>query len=150
MRCGGRLADTRLASLEAKKLCRIPKEDRSHLPGVGRLFRAVPFNGALTGETGARCEAVEEENQQTRYASYLAMYEEASAEGVGENEQARRYPCPPCRWRRPRSYVQPGDFIIACDGAGRNAARLGLQPDLIVGGADSAPRLARRPSFCPM
>lgn len=37
-------------------------------------------------------------------------------------------------------YVQPGDFIVACDAGYRNAARLGLQPDLIVGDFDSAPR----------
>lgn len=37
-------------------------------------------------------------------------------------------------------YVQPGDFIVACDAGYRNAARLGLQPDLIVGDFDSAPQ----------
>ena len=37
-------------------------------------------------------------------------------------------------------YVQRGDFIVACDAGYRNAARLGLQPDLIVGDFDSAPR----------
>ena len=37
-------------------------------------------------------------------------------------------------------YVQRGDFIVACDAGYRNAARLGLQPDLIVGDFDSAPQ----------
>ncbi len=37
-------------------------------------------------------------------------------------------------------YVQPGDFIVACDAGYRNAARLGLRPDLIVGDFDSAPQ----------
>ena len=37
-------------------------------------------------------------------------------------------------------YVQPGDFIVACDAGYSNAARLGLQPDLIVGDFDSAPQ----------
>ena len=37
-------------------------------------------------------------------------------------------------------YLQPGDFIVACDAGYRNAARLGVRPDLIVGDFDSAPR----------
>ena len=37
-------------------------------------------------------------------------------------------------------YVCPGDFIVACDAGYRNAERLDLRPDLIVGDFDSAPR----------
>ena len=29
-------------------------------------------------------------------------------------------------------YVQPGDFVVACDAGYRNAERLDLRPDLIV------------------
>ncbi len=38
------------------------------------------------------------------------------------------------------SYLQPGDFLVACDAGYRNAARLGVRPDLIVGDFDSAPQ----------
>ena len=38
------------------------------------------------------------------------------------------------------SYVQPGDFIVACDAGYRNAAKLGVRPDLIVGDFDAAPQ----------
>ena len=34
-------------------------------------------------------------------------------------------------------YLQPGDFIVACDAGYRNAAKLGARPDLIVGDFDS-------------
>ena len=37
-------------------------------------------------------------------------------------------------------YVQPGDFVVACDAGYRNAKRLDLRPDLIVGDFDSAPQ----------
>ena len=36
--------------------------------------------------------------------------------------------------------MRPGDFIVACDAGYRNAERLDLRPDLIVGDFDSAPR----------
>ena len=36
-------------------------------------------------------------------------------------------------------YVQPGDFIVACDAGYRNCERLGCKPDIIVGDFDSAP-----------
>lgn len=38
------------------------------------------------------------------------------------------------------AYLQPGDFIVACDAGYRNAAVLGVRPDLIVGDFDSAPQ----------
>ena len=34
----------------------------------------------------------------------------------------------------------PGTFVVACDAGYRNAAALGLQPDLLLGDFDSAPR----------
>lgn len=38
------------------------------------------------------------------------------------------------------AYLQPGDFIVACDAGYRNAEKLGVRPDLIVGDFDSAPQ----------
>lgn len=38
------------------------------------------------------------------------------------------------------AYLQPGDFIVACDAGYRNAAALGVRPNLIVGDFDSAPQ----------
>lgn len=38
------------------------------------------------------------------------------------------------------AYLRPQDFIVACDAGYRNAARLGVRPDLIVGDFDSAPQ----------
>ena len=82
--CGGRLADTPgFASLEAQKLCRIPKDDLQHtFPEFGPYFGQCRFTGCShRSETGyAVREAVEAGTiSKTRYASYLAMYEEASA-----------------------------------------------------------------------
>ena len=37
-------------------------------------------------------------------------------------------------------YLQPGDFLVACDAGYRNVQRLDLVPDLIVGDFDSAPQ----------
>ena len=82
--CGGRLADTPgFASLEAQKLCRIPKEDLQHtFPEFERYFGQCRFTGCShRSETGCAVRAAVEEGKisQTRYASYLAMYEEANA-----------------------------------------------------------------------
>lgn len=40
-------------------------------------------------------------------------------------------------WQR---YYQPGDTVIACDAGYRNAQRLGVLPDIVVGDFDSAPQ----------
>lgn len=82
--CGGRLADTPgFASLEAQKLCRIPKEDLQHtFPEFEPYFGHCRFTGCShRSETGCAVRDAVEEGKisQTRYASYLAMYEEASA-----------------------------------------------------------------------
>ena len=82
--CGGRLADTPgFASLEAQKLCRIPKDDIQHtFPEFAPYFGQCRFTGcAHRSETGCAVrEAVDSGTiSKTRYASYLAMYEEASA-----------------------------------------------------------------------
>ena len=37
-------------------------------------------------------------------------------------------------------YVQPGDFVVACDAGYRNAERLDLRPDLIECAFASAPQ----------
>ncbi len=82
--CGGRLADTPgFASLEAQKLCRIPKDDIQHtFPEFAPSFGQCRFTGCShRSETGCAVrEAVDSGTiSKTRYASYLAMYEEASA-----------------------------------------------------------------------
>ena len=82
--CGGRLADTPgFASLEAQKLCRIPKDDIQHtFPEFAPYFGQCRFTGCShRSETGCAVrEAVDSGAiSKTRYASYLAMYEEASA-----------------------------------------------------------------------
>lgn len=81
---GGRLADTPgFASLEAQKLCRIPKEDLQHtFLEFGPYFGQCRFTGCShRSETGCAVRQAVEEGKigKTRYASYLAMYEEASA-----------------------------------------------------------------------
>lgn len=82
--CGGRLADTPgFASLEAQKLCRIPKDDIQHtFPEFAPYFGQCRFTGCShRSETGCAVrEAVDSGTiSKTRYASYLAMYEEACA-----------------------------------------------------------------------
>ena len=82
--CGGRLADTPgFASLEAQKLCRIPKEDLQHtFPEFEPYFGQCRFTGCShRSETGCAVRAAVEEGKisKTRYVSYLAMYEDASA-----------------------------------------------------------------------
>ena len=76
--CGGRLADTPgFASLEAQKLCRIPKEDLQHtFPEFAPYFGQCRFTGCShRSETGCAVrEAVEAGTiSKTRYASYLAI-----------------------------------------------------------------------------
>lgn len=81
---GGRIADTPgFASLEAQKLCRIPKEDIQHtFPEFEPYFGQCRFTGCShRAETDCAVRQAVEEGKisKTRYASYLAMYEEASA-----------------------------------------------------------------------
>ena len=82
--CGGRLADTPgFASLEAQKICRIPKEELQHtFPEFEPYFGRCRFTGCShRSEAGCAVRAALEDGKisKTRYASYLAMYEEASA-----------------------------------------------------------------------
>lgn len=39
-----------------------------------------------------------------------------------------------------RDYIRPEDFVVACDAGYRNAQRIGVRPDLVLGDFDSAPR----------
>lgn len=82
--CGGRLADTPgFASLEAQKLCRIPKEELQHtFPEFEPYFGQCRFTGCShRSEKGCAVRDAVEAGKisKTRYTSYLAMYEEASA-----------------------------------------------------------------------
>ena len=82
--CGGRLADTPgFASLEAQKLCRIPKEDLQHtFPEFEPYFGQCKFTGCShRSETGCavREALAQGKISQSRYASYLAMYADAEA-----------------------------------------------------------------------
>ena len=80
--CGGRLADTPgFASLEAQKLCRIPKDELQHtFPEFEPYFGQCRFTGCShRSETGCAVRQALEAGKisQSRYASYLAMYAEA-------------------------------------------------------------------------
>ena len=82
--CGGRLADTPgFASLEAQKLCRIPKEELQHtFPEFEPHFGKCRFTGCShRSEVGCAVRDAVEQGaiSKSRYASYLAMYEEANA-----------------------------------------------------------------------
>ena len=82
--CGGRLADTPgFASLEAQKLCRIPKEELQHtFPEFEPHFGQCRFTGCShRSEVGCAVRDAVEQGaiSKPRYASYLAMYEEANA-----------------------------------------------------------------------
>ena len=79
--CGGRLADTPgFASLEAQKLCRIPKDDLQHtFPEIGPYFGQCRFTGCShLSEVGCAVrEAVERgEISWQRYESYLKMLDD--------------------------------------------------------------------------
>ena len=81
--CGGRIADTPgFASLDAQRLCRIPKEELQHaFPELEPYFGQCRFTGCShRSEKGCAVRAALEEGKisRTRYASYLAMYEEAA------------------------------------------------------------------------
>lgn len=87
--CGGRLADTPgFASLEAQKLCRIPKEElETTFPEFAPCIPQCRFTGCShRSEPGCAVrEAVEQGKiSRTRYGSYLTMYEEASARKAWE------------------------------------------------------------------
>ena len=82
--CGGRLADTPgFASLEAQKLCRIPKEELQHtFPEFEPYFGQCRFTGCShRSEVGCAVRDAVEQGaiSKSRYASYLVMYEEANA-----------------------------------------------------------------------
>lgn len=81
--CGGRIADTPgFASLDAQKLCSIPKEELQHtFPEFEPYFGRCRFTGCShRSEKGCAVRAALAEGKigESRYASYLAMYEEAA------------------------------------------------------------------------
>ncbi|MDD6319344.1 MAG: ribosome small subunit-dependent GTPase A [Oscillospiraceae bacterium] len=81
--CGGRIADTPgFASIDAQKICRIPKEDLQHtFPEFEPYFGQCRFTGCShRTEKGCAVRAALEDGKisPTRYQSYLTMYEEAS------------------------------------------------------------------------
>ena len=87
--CGGRLADTPgFASLDAQKIARIPKEELQHtFPEMAQRFGQCKFTGCShRAETGCAVRAAVEAGEitQSRYASYLAMYEQAEAQKAWE------------------------------------------------------------------
>ena len=81
--CGGRIADTPgFASLETQRLCRIPKEELEQVFPEFEPYRQQCRFVGCSHRTEKGCavrEALEEGKiSQTRYDSYLAMYEEAA------------------------------------------------------------------------
>ena len=81
--CGGRIADTPgFASIDAQKICRIPKEELQHtFPEFEPYFGQCRFTGCShRTEKGCAVRAALEDGKisPTRYQSYLTMYEEAS------------------------------------------------------------------------
>ena len=82
--CGGRIADTAgFASLETQRLCRIPKEQLEQVfPEMEPYREQCRFIGCSHRSEQKGCavrQALEEGRiSPTRYASYLAMYEEAA------------------------------------------------------------------------
>ena len=81
--CGGRIADTPgFASLETQRLCRIPKEELELVfPEFEPYREQCRFVGCShRSEKGCavREALAEGKISQTRYDSYLAMYEEAA------------------------------------------------------------------------
>ena len=81
--CGGRIADTAgFASLETQRLCRIPKERLEEVfPEFEPYRQQCRFIGCShRSEKGCAVREALEEGKisSTRYASYLAMYEEAA------------------------------------------------------------------------
>ena len=110
--CGGRLAAHRaLPAWKRKSSAASPEDDIQH------TFRNLRSTSASAGSpaapTAARTgcavrEAVDSGTiSKTRYASYLAMYEEASARKGGKNEQACHYPFAPCRYPPPWAASAP-------------------------------------------
>jgi ribosome biogenesis GTPase len=92
--CGGRIADTPgFASIETEKLCWIPKEELQHaFPEFEPYFGQCKFTGCShRTEKGCAVRQALAENKisPTRYASYLAMYEEASQVKEWENSKGR-------------------------------------------------------------
>ena len=81
--CGGRIADTPgFASLETQRLCRIPKEELEQVFPEFEPYRQQCRFVGCSHRTEKGCavrEALGEGKiSQTRYDSYLAMYEEAA------------------------------------------------------------------------
>ena len=139
--CGGLLADTPgFASLDANKICRIPPEELQHaFPEFEPYFGQCRFTGCSHRSVGR--------GQAFGYTlSELPDHVRGSqpVKGVGTLMQdltkraviLSAMPVTPAL----SAYLQPGDTVVACDAGYRNAAVLGIQPDLIVGDFDSAPK----------
>ena len=93
--CGGRIADTAgFASLETQRLCHIPKEELEQVfPEFAPYREQCRFIGCShRSETGCAVRAALDEGKisPTRYASYLAMYEEAAQVKEWETKKGPR------------------------------------------------------------